>query len=196
MLKMLLEKWFRWAITLTVLLICLNLFVPLTFGQDTKIKLRARQHFDTVRIEFGEQNHREIYRGTGPNFNLWLEKPYHFSFGLSYSVLFINNSEAKEVPEIGNNMDLTKIGFEFKNYFIPNEGGLFMRLGVSSNSLNTKGSYETLSGTGAYLGLGWEFKFSKIGLALEAAGRRINLEKEIQIETFSPSIGVHFYGYI
>ena len=176
--------------------VTLCLLAPTLGAQESSFRIRAREHFDSVWVTYGQQESTRFYRGIGPNINIWMEKPYHYSFGLSYSVLFINNEKEVQVVGIKSDMELTKIGFEFKNYFNPNKGGLFARLGISSNKLNTKGSYQTLSGAGGYLGLGWEFKFSQLGLALEMAGRKIQLEQEISIDTFSPSIGVHFYGYI
>lgn len=166
------------------------------FSQDLSFRIRAREHFDSVWITYKDADVTQFYRGIGPNLNFWMEKPYHYSFGLSYSVLFINNEEELQVPEIGQDMELTKIGLEAKYYWSPGNGGLFGRVGASSNRLNTKGDFGTLSGTGGYLGLGWEVKFSRIGLAFEAAGRRIDLAKGIRIDTYSPSLGVHFYGYI
>jgi len=167
-----------------------------TLTAETTIKIRAREHFDRVWIQYKNLNREYNYGGIGPNINIWLEDPYRFSIGLSYSVLFINNSEEPDIPDFGEDMNLTKVGIESKIYFSPGEGGLFTRIGLSSNSLNTQGSAGKLIGTGGYLGLGWEIKFSKIGLALEAAGRRIELERNIRVDTLSPSIGVHFYGYL
>lgn len=163
---------------------------------ETGIKIRAREHFDTVWVNHKNLNSTYSYKGIGPNINIWLENPYEFSIGFSYSVLFINNGKESEIPYIGSDMDLTKYGVESKIYFDPGKGGAFTRIGISHNVLNTKGTAGNISGSGGYLGLGWEIKFSKIGLALELAGRRIEFEKNIQVDTFSPSIGVHFYGYI
>lgn len=167
-----------------------------SISAETRFKIRAREHFDTVWIEFKDSDQTYSYEGIGPNINLWLEDPYRFSIGLSYSVLFINNDREEERPEFNSNMDLTKYGIESKIYFSPGEGGLFTRIGISSNVLNTNGAAGNIKGTGGYLGLGYEIKFSKVGLAFEAAGRRIELEQNIRIDTYSPSIGVHFYGYI
>lgn len=189
----------RFVYKLSIPLFIYSFFVVIfseNISAETRFKIRAREHFDTVWIEFKDSSQTYSYGGIGPNINLWMEDPYRFSIGLSYSVLFINNGREEELPDFGSNMDLTKYGIESKIYFNPGEGGLLTRLGISSNVLNTKGTAGNIKGTGGYLGLGYEIKFSKIGLAFEAAGRRIELEKNIRIDTYSPSIGVHFYGYI
>jgi hypothetical protein len=180
----------------SVILLKIVFFAQPLPGQESGFKIRAREHFDSVWITFGKIDRVAFYRGLGPNLNFWMEKPYFYSFGLSYSVLFINNPKEVDIPEIGEDMELTKYGFEFKYYFVPNQGGLFTRIGLSTNRLNTKGTYGYLSGSGGYFGVGWEIKFSKLGLAFEAAGRRVELEEDIRIDTYSPSLGVHFYGYI
>ncbi len=164
------------------------------FAQSFKI--RAREHFDTVWINYKQLDLKTSHPGIGPNINMWMEDPYNYSIGLSYSHMFINNSADPQIPGIGTDMELIKWGIEYKNYFFKGEGGLFSRLGLSKNTLKTKGSLSELEGFGGYLGLGWEIKFEKFGLAFEAAGRRINFESDIEVTTYSPSIGLHFYGYI
>jgi hypothetical protein len=159
-------------------------------------RLRAREHFDTVWVFYKDQNLTKKHGGIGPNINFWFEEPYNYAIGLSYSHIFIDNIKFAELPDIGEKMELIKWGIEYKHYWFENEGGLFTRLGGSANTLKTKGELEDLQGNGAYLGFGWEIKFSKIGLAFEAASRKVYLERDIEITTFSPSIGVHFYGYI
>lgn len=159
-------------------------------------RVRAREHFDTVWINYHNLNIRKEHSGIGPNLNFWMEEPYQYSIGLSYSHMFIDNQIDPKITGIKSNMELVKVGIEWKNYLYKNEGGIFTRLGISNNSLRTQGSLGELKGNGFYLGLGWEFKFSQIGLAFEAAGRKIFMENDLEITTYSPSIGVHFYGYI
>jgi hypothetical protein len=173
----------------------------LTLGLSSVIsaqtfKIRAREHFDTVWINYKQLGIKTSHSGIGPNINMWMEDPYNYSIGLSYSHLFINNSVDPEISEVDSDMELIKWGIEYKNYFFKGEGGLFSRLGLSHNTLKTKGSLSDLNGLGGYLGFGWEIKFASIGLAFEAAGRKINFNQDIEVTTYSPSIGVHFYGYI
>ena len=159
-------------------------------------RVRAREHFDTVWINYKQIGKKSADSGIGPNINLWMEDPYNYSIGLSYSHLFIDNEADLQIEGIDSDMELVKLGVEYKTYFFKNEGGPFSRLGLSANTLKTKGTLSDLNGMGAYLGFGWEIKFQKIGLAFEAAGRKIHFEDDIEVTTYSPSIGVHFYGYI
>ncbi|MBF0352174.1 MAG: hypothetical protein HQM11_14165 [SAR324 cluster bacterium] len=160
-----------------------------------ELKLRAREHFDTVNVRFTEQDIDKTWSGIGPTINLWLEEAYQYSFGFAFGIIFIDNPALIEIPQIDEKMELWKQGVEVKYYAIPKAGGIFFRLGVSSNTLKTKGSWGELQGMGAYAGIGWEFQFSKIGLAFEQAKRQVNLENSIEIVTTSPSIGVHLYSY-
>ncbi len=157
--------------------------------------IRAREHFDTVTIDSKEQKINDTVTGIGPTFNFWLEDPYRWALGLSWGLMFINNPAYEGVTGVKNDMELRKTGFEGK-YWFSREGGLFVRLGLSQNELTTQGSYGALFSIGNYLGVGWEFKFEKFGLALEAARREILFDHDLNISTSSPSIGFHFYGYI
>ncbi len=184
-------KYFKTFFCLISLILCLN-----SFAYAQSFKIRAREHFDTVWINYKQLGIKTSHPGIGPNINMWMEDPYNYSIGLSYSHLFINNSADSQIAGIDSNMELIKWGIEYKNYFFKGDGGLFSRLGLSQNTLKTKGTLSDLEGFGGYLGIGWEIKFSSIGLAFEAAGRKINFDQDIEVTTYSPSIGVHFYGYI
>ena len=43
------------------------------------------------------------------------------------------------------------------------------------------------------LGIGWETRVKKIGIAPEIAFRHVLLERNSYVLAFTPSIGVHFY---
>ena len=159
-------------------------------------RVRAREHFDTVWVFFKDLDTTTAHSGIGPNLNFWLEEPYDYSIGLSYSHMFISDDANEKIPEFDEKMELIKWGLEYKTDLSKGTGGLFTRFGLSDNTLKTEGIYDSIKGYGTYFGLGWEIKFSQLGLAFEAAGRKIYLDEEIEITTYSPSIAVHFYGYI
>ena len=115
-------------------------------------------------------------------------------FGLSLSS-FGSGVENKKPANlsIGKKISMYKIGIEYKwfpikgkNYFLRESTGL----------TNLKG--DNLSFLGIFIGhgLGYEIRFSKIGLAFEMAGQINILEKGAMDLLFNPSIGVHFYGYL
>ena len=87
--------------------------------------------------------------------------------------------------------ELWKLGFEGKHDPLQVDGGLFLRWGISKNLLKTQGSLGELTGNGGYLGIGWEFPFEILGLAVESGQRQISLEVKFYIKTASQSIGVH-----
>lgn len=173
--------------------ILLFLYFPLQL--QAELKLRAREHFDTVTIKYKELDIQKSHSGIGPAITLGIEDPYNYFIGFTYDHTFINNSKTSDIPKIGNNMELVSWAFEGK-HFLTDEGGAFFRWGFSNNVLRTKGEYGNLKGHGNYLGLGWEFQLSEVGLAFEAAQKRIKLSNNIDLDIYSPSIGVHFYGYL
>lgn len=160
-----------------------------------QLKLRAREHFDTVWVTPGDGRSDLLYGGLGPNINLWMEEPFVQSFGLSFSYLSADAKQTDATGKFGDKLELRKVGVEWKWYPVP-KGFWFTRLGASQNALNTKGSLGTLSGVGGYVGSGVEFNLSGIGLAFELAFRRVPFSNGVEVNTRSPSIGVHFYKYL
>ncbi|NQZ18736.1 MAG: hypothetical protein HRT44_05690, partial [Bdellovibrionales bacterium] len=44
-----------------------------------------------------------------------------------------------------------------------------------------------------YVGVGYEFLWSGVGVAVESAWRRSFLQNDIEVTSFTPSIGLQFY---
>jgi len=161
-----------------------------------KWRLRAREHFDTVTLKYGNQIEKETTSGIGPTINFWWEEAYENSFGLALGLMYIDFARESESIGRGQRMELWKLGFEGKHDPLQGDGGLFLRWGISKNQLKTQGSLGELKGNGGYLGIGWEFPFEILGLAFEIAQRQISVENNLFIKTSSPSIGVHFYKHL
>lgn len=159
-------------------------------------KLRAREHFDTATLNYGQSIEKEITSGIGPTINFWLEEPYENAFGLALGLMYIDFSRESASIGRGQRMELWKLGLEGKHDPFQGDGGLFIRWGISKNRLKTKGTLGELKGNGGYLGIGWEFPFEILGLAFEIAQRQIRFANNFSIETSSPSIGVHFYRHL
>ena len=159
-------------------------------------KLRAREHFDTATLNYGQSIEKEITSGIGPTINFWLEEPYENAFGLALGLMYIDFSHESASIGRGQRMELWKLGLECKNDPFQSDGGLFIRWGISKNRLKTKGTLGELKGNGGYLGIGWEFPFEILGLAFEIAQRQIRFANNFSIETSSPSIGVYFYKHL
>ncbi|MDG1178384.1 MAG: hypothetical protein P8O73_08830 [SAR324 cluster bacterium] len=159
-------------------------------------KLRAREHFDTATLNYGQSIEKETTTGIGPTINFWLEEPYENAFGLALGLMYIDFSRESASIGRGQRMELWKLGLEGKHDPFQGDGGLFIRWGISKNRLKTKGTLGELKGNGGYLGIGWEFPFEILGLAFEIAQRQICFANNFSIETSSPSIGVHFYRHL
>jgi len=158
--------------------------------------IRAREHFDRINIVYNEMGDSEETSGIGPTFNFWFEEPYDWAVGLLWAVTFIGNDPPESGEKIGGKMELQEVGIEGKYWFFTNMGGLYTRLGYSNHTLKTKGSYRELESLAGHYSIGWEFKFSKIGLAFEVGKRELSFDHEIGISLLSSAIGVHFYGFI
>ena len=159
-------------------------------------KLRAREHFDTATLNYGQSIEKETTTGIGPTINFWLEEPYENAFGLALGLMYIDFSRESASIGRGQRMELWKLGLEGKHDPFQGDGGLFIRWGISKNRLKTKGTLGELKGNGGYLGIGWEFPFEILGLAFEIAQRQIRFANNFSIETSSPSIGDHFYRHL
>ena len=64
-----------------------------------KWRLRAREHFDTVTLKYGNQIEKETTSGIGPTINFWWEEAYENSFGLALGLMYIDF--ARESESIG-----------------------------------------------------------------------------------------------
>jgi len=161
-----------------------------------KWRVRAREHFDTVNVQYKDAGQEENTSGIGPTINVWWEEPYKNSIGFAIGLMYIDFDKKSETLGRAERMELWKYGVEGKHYAAQEKGGAFLRWGLSRNQLKTEGTLGTLTGNGAYLGVGWEFPFDILGLAFELAQRQVDLEDTIFINSFSPSIGVHFYKHL
>ncbi|OGG96547.1 MAG: hypothetical protein A2508_02120 [Candidatus Lambdaproteobacteria bacterium RIFOXYD12_FULL_49_8] len=161
-------------------------------------KIRAREHFDTMKLTYGEassDNQTRNHSGIGPMLDFWFEEPFANSFGFAYGMTYINNNGETPYAQGSRDTEMWTTGIEGKHFFIK-DGGLFGRWAASRQRLKSYDAFGELKGTSGYLGVGWEFHLGKIGLAFETGRVRASFERQITIESESPSIGVHFYGYI
>ena len=117
-------------------------------------KLRAREHFDTATLNYGQSIEKETTTGIGPTINFWLEEPYENAFGLALGLMYIDFSRESASIGRGQRMELWKLGLEGKHDPFQGDGGLFIRWGISKNRLKTKGTLGELKGNGGYLGIG------------------------------------------
>ena len=172
----------------TLLLLCLLLSSPL-FAQTGQFKFRAREHFEIHNIKYMDQE--ETYRGLTNTINAWYEVPFDYSFGLAFGpILGSASNEDAPIPELGEKIKLIHIGLEYKHFVWQQ---FFGRIGLGWTQIRSDQALSHLNGHHRYLGVGYEFKVGKFGIALEGAYRWSILPQDLTVNSISPSIGFHFY---
>ncbi len=160
------------------------------FAYSQKFKVRAREHFETHTID---SNGTEAeYKGLSNTLNFWWEKPYDISYGFSLSPV-LSNLKAQDQELFGEDITFWNIGFELKYHFLKSNKSFFIRPGIGYSLLKPGNNVKDASGYFLYAGVGYEIPFKNFGLALEMAVRRANLSDDISVNSFTPSIGFHFY---
>ena len=107
----------------------------------------------------------------------------------------LGSAETEETMNtgLGRKFKLILFGLEGKYYHRYIASGLFSRLGLGYTQLNNDGSLGNLTGYNVYLGTGWEYDFRGVGIAFEMAYRYSRFSSDVILNSFTPSIGVHFY---
>ena len=113
-----------------------------------KLRLRAREHFDTVTVNYKNLIVKETTSGIGPTINFWWQDPYENSFGLAVGLMYIDFLHESESIGRGQRMELWKLGLESKHDPFQGDSGLFSRCGISKNKLKKKGTLGVLKGNG------------------------------------------------
>ncbi|HEX9756262.1 MAG TPA: hypothetical protein VGB26_00510 [Nitrospiria bacterium] len=182
-----------WKTSSLVILTFLIAYLP-AVAEAGNVRLRAREHFEWLSIKYGAVNDTERYFGLTNTINLWYEEPFQYALGLAFGPV-IGSAKSRDSAPTGTDskVRLWNIGFEGKYFFFPDKHGLFGRIGLTANILDTRGSLGNLLGGGYYLGVGWEARIWKLGVAPELAFRHVILEQSSQLFAFTPSIGLHFY---
>lgn len=153
-----------------------------------KLKVRAREQYEVNKIKFG--NNKVTSKGFSNTINVWLERPYDISYGLSFSPVLSNLENDSNSTLFGEKLKVHRIGFELKWFF---QKILYLRPGVHFVNLKPRGTLGDKSGYDLYLGLGMEYPFDMFGLAFEVGASHADLKDDTSITTIMPSIGFHFY---
>lgn len=158
------------------------------------LKFRAREHFDQHYIRVHSKQYR--YGGFSNTINLFYEQPYSYSIGLAIGPLpgMAFKEQAPDPEQLGERFYLILGGMEYKFFPFDWFPIFFARLGAGASYLKSRGLYNDLRGRYGYLGAGLEIPVGGVGIALEIAVRRSELEEKLRINTFTPSLGFHFYG--
>ncbi len=156
-----------------------------------KIKIRAREHYELLKIK--TDSSEDKYKGLSNTINIWWEEPYDISYGVSFSPILSGLREEDSNSTFGKKIQTINAGVELKYFPKKLIRYLYVRPGLTYTILRPDNLIQNRNGYSAYLGLGYEIPFSKLGLALEVAYRYSDLDQNTTIETITPSIGFHFY---
>ncbi|MGE4132727.1 MAG: hypothetical protein AB7F86_13875 [Bdellovibrionales bacterium] len=163
------------------------------FASADQVRIRLREQYEWSDVEYRGEN--LDYRGWSNTANIWMEDPFHFSYGLAVgSVLSSFSSTKTPQSGIGDRIKINFAGLEAK-YFPMKDRGLFTRLGGYWNHFDLRGSIGSRDGWSYYGGAGWEFLlWNAVGLAPEF-GVRQAAAQGLFMTTYRVSLGVHFYKF-
>ena len=158
---------------------------------SASIKMRAREHVTYHEIHSSSQI--QIYKGLTNTINIWWEEPYEYSFGISFMPVLAGLRSAKDSNTFGDKVTHQNIGLEYKFYPKIISDWLFLRPGLGYSMLETNGhNTKDYHGKFAYLGVGVEIPYDRLGMAIEMAARYSDYD-DIYMKSITPSIGFHFY---
>jgi hypothetical protein len=154
--------------------------------------VRAREHFDshTYKVNGVESK----YNGASNTINIWQEEPYQWSYGLALGPVIGSGKRNSAGEGLGSEIHLMYGGLEGK-YFLLTDYHPYIRLGAYYHELDIAGPNNP-TGFGYSVGIGYEFKTKHLGIAIEAAIRKVSLSDNVEGTIFTPSIGFHFYDMI
>lgn len=155
-----------------------------------KFKVRAREHVETNRI-FADGT-ETVYKGLTNTINFWWEKPYDISYGFSLQPVLANIRTNDSGTYLGERVTLINIGFELKYFPKVLSANLYARPGIAFSRLSSD-NVRNLDGHSYYLGVGYEYPFEQLGVAVEMAYRYSKLSQDVEINSITPSIGFHMY---
>ena len=160
---------------------------------SSDFKFRAREHYEWHKIQYGSQT--LDYQGLSNTINYWYEVPYEYSIGLALSPLISRIQTDEKSSPYGEEITLYNLGIEAKYFPKYLFDQLYTRGGIGYSLFNPD-IKATLTGINFYMGLGYEIPFERFGLALEIAYRKTFLNRNIEVNTITPSIGFHLYDII
>ena len=186
---------FKYKLALLPAFITVLLFSDLGFADTGKVKMRARENYEFIKVETAEGQSK--FEGFSHTFNLWYEIPTKWAFGLAFGPFAVDYgkvSESTDEETIGNDIKLFNTGIEFKRW---HDSGLFARVGTYRQIFNGNAPSGKDIGYANLVGIGYEHSFDGWGLALEADYRRSFLvHKKWNVDAQLIAIGVHFYEWL
>ena len=147
-------------------------------------RLRARENFESGVIDLGGRP--EAYRGAISAFDLFHEKPFERSYGLTLHYGGLGRAAGP------GRVTVTVLGAEAKVFVWKK---LFTRGGLIAQASDPAGPGRESWTWGGSGGLGWEFPVWKLGLAPEFGGKALWGARGRRVSMGYAALGVHFYVF-
>lgn len=149
-------------------------------------RLRAREHFETGKINFADGQGDLGHRGFISAFDVFREEPMHLLYGLT-----LHRGELGRVDHSGGAY-ITSIGVEVKHFPLEKKP-LFWRGGLMATGIDPNDAGGDFWTYGFLLGVGAEVPVGRIGVAPEIGGRFSRGSMGKRIDTLYVALGFHFY---
>lgn len=150
-------------------------------------RLRARENFESGVIDRGGEP--QAYRGLLSAFDLFYEKPFDRSYGLT-----VHHGGLGRVGGPGR-VTVTVLGAEAKLFPVEAARLWFVRGGLITQASDPAGPGRESWTWGASVGTGVEFPVWKLGLAPEVGGKALWGSRGRRVSMFYAALGVHFYVF-
>lgn len=147
-------------------------------------RLRARENFESGVIDLGGEP--RAYRGAISAFDLFYEKPFDRSYGLTLHYGGLGRAAGP------GRVTVTVLGGEAKRFVWKK---LFLRGGLIAQASDPAGPGRESWTWGGSGGLGWEQPVWKLGLAPEFGGKTLWGARGRRVSMAYLALGVHFYVF-
>ena len=170
-------------------------FMAPVYGSD--IHLRAREHYELVKVDNLGRPGLTRYEGLTNTLDLWYEVPFRYSFGIAggplIATLPVTGSDHAGRPQ---RIRLMHLGIESKIFLLPEFFQGFVRVGTFYSALASRDDLGSFYGSSILLGIGYELDWNGTGIAPEFDWRFGKLNQGISFQSAGPAIGLHFYTRI
>jgi hypothetical protein len=174
----------------SLFILCFCLPAMAAFSSAAEWRLRARENFETGRIDIGDGRGRLDYNGFISAFSLVYEKPFDSMFGLT-----VQRGSLERIGPSQDRLTTTTLGFEAKIFPLKAVPLWFARGGVLAGALDPAGPGKESWLYGGSAGSGFEIPIWKLGVAPEAGVKSLWGARSRFLRHFYLAIGLHFYVF-
>lgn len=152
-------------------------------------RIRARENFETGKINFGDGRGNLSHRGFVSVFDLWYEEPFEHMVGLT-----VHRGRLNHVGSDENSAE-TVLGLEGKYFPMGKEKPGFFRGGLLAAAVDPAGPASAAWNYGFSVSAGWEYPVWKLGLAPEVGTKLLWGSRGRRWQALTIALGVHFYVF-